>query len=116
MESSTRRNWSPQMISRRIMAALAVVIFAAAAYVLPTPAQAVSYSTHAIVVCQSASWKGGPSWDYPTVRYLYYGDKIGIRNDYPRTNGFYLAEDYGWTGDAYWGYIYYTCVGGWNSW
>jgi uncharacterized protein YraI len=116
METTTRLNWSAKTVARRMVTMLAVMAFAASAYAVPAPAQAQSYSTHAVVVCQSASWKGGPSWDYPTVRTLYYGDKIGIRNGVERTNGFYLAEDYGWTGDHYWGYIYYTCVGGWNSW
>ena len=116
MENATRRSWSVKTMSRGIFAAIVVVMLAASAYVVPARVQAQSYSRHAIVVCQSASWKGGPSWDYPTVRTLYYGNKIGIRNGVPRTNGFYLAEDYGWTGDHYWGYIWYECVGGWDSW
>lgn len=115
MENAARRNWSPKHMSRWAMLVVVGALVAATIFMLPAATQAQSYSRHALVVCQSASWKGGPGWQYPTIRTLYSGDKIGIRH-MTTQNGFYTAEDYGWTGDQYWGFIWYECVGGWDSW
>jgi hypothetical protein len=119
METTARRTWTPKAISQRVMVAIAGLAIAASAYAVPAPAHATG-TTHALIVCQSASFKGNPSWSSPTLRTLYYGNKIGVRQNYSGghyyENGFYLVADYGYTGNDYWGYVYHTCVGGWNSW
>ncbi len=101
-------------MTRLIMAAFAVLMLAATTLSTPTVTKADDCCRTAYVSCQSASWKGGPSWNYPTVRTLYYGDNIGVRRNYSGgyyyENGFYLAQDYGWTGDHYWGYIWAACT------
>ena len=114
MENTTPRNWSAKIVTRRIMILMAVIAIAASAYAVPAPAKAQVPSRTAYVSCQSASWKGNPSWSSPTIRTLYYGDHIGVRRDYNGgyyyENGFYLAQDYGWSGNDYWGYIWAQCT------
>ncbi|MBV1852734.1 hypothetical protein [Catellatospora tritici] len=80
-------------------------------------AQAVVVPTHAINICQSASFydnydsAGGP---YGLKRVLGYGDKIGhTPGAHPVYNGWAATFDFG---PNDWGYMRIECIGGYNSW
>ncbi|GHJ48086.1 hypothetical protein Cs7R123_54280 [Catellatospora sp. TT07R-123] len=80
-------------------------------------AQAVVVPTHAINICQSASFYDnydsahGP---YGLKRVLGYGDKIGhTPGAHPVYNGWAATFDFG---PNDWGYMRIECIGGYNSW
>lgn len=95
--------------SRRTLTIMATLLFACSAFLGARPAHA-QLTTHAIITCQSASMKSSPSWNSATISTLYYGRKVGHHS---YNSGFYLILDYG---SNTWGYVYYGCVGGFNSW
>lgn len=80
-------------------------------------AQAAVVPTHAINICQSASFYANyDSANGPTglKRILYYGDKIGhTPGVHPVYNGWAATFDFG---PNDWGYMRYECIGGYNSW
>ncbi len=103
------------MAVRKMLAVSAVV--AAALVAVPAAAQAAVVPTHAIVVCQSASFYANydsTSGPVNFKRTLYYGDKIGhTRGAHPVYNGWAATFDFG---PNDWGFLRYDCIGGYNSW
>ena len=80
-------------------------------------AQAVVVPTHAVNICQSASFYDnydsarGP---YNLKRVLYHGDKIGhTLGAHPVYNGWAATFDFG---PNDWGFMRIECIGGYNSW
>jgi hypothetical protein len=80
-------------------------------------ASATTAPEHAIVICQSASFyanydsSSGPSG---FLRTLYYGKKVGHTvGVHPVYNGWAATFDFG---ASQWGYMLYSCIGGYNSW
>ncbi len=80
-------------------------------------ATAAEVPTHAIVVCQTASFyenynsSTGPNH---LLRTLTYGNKVGhTRGVHPVYNGWAAAQDFG---PNDWGFLRIECIGGYNSW
>ncbi len=105
----------------KIMARITMaVVCTAAAVVTPLAvpaAQAVVVPTHAVVVCQSASFYAnydsgvGP---VGLIRTLAYGNKVGhTPGVHPVYNGWAATFDFG---PNDWGYMRIECIGGYNSW
>lgn len=101
----------------RTVTSLACVAALTLAPIGETAAQAVVVPTHAIVICQSASFYdnyNSSSGPVGLKRTLYYGDKIGhTPGVHPVYNGWAATFDFG---PNDWGYIRIECIGGYNSW
>lgn len=90
----------------------------AACFVVTAPAQADVVPTHAINVCQSATFyqnfnhaTNAPSTPLWT---LAYGRKVGHTDGaQPVYEGWASTFDFG---DNTWGYMEYDCIGGYGSW
>jgi heme O synthase-like polyprenyltransferase len=101
----------------KITATIAAVVALVLAPVGAPSAQAVVVPTHAIVVCQSASFYdnyNSASGPVGLKRTLYYGDKIGhTPGVHPVYNGWAATFDFG---PNDWGYLRIECIGGYTSW
>lgn len=104
-------------MKRRTRALLAGATALGMAMINTGAAQAAEVPTHAIVVCQSASFYANyDSAHGPTglKRVLYYGNKVGhTRGVHPVYNGWAASFDFG---PNDWGFMRYECIGGYNSW
>lgn len=105
----------------RLLARIAVAATSALAAVIApigvSAAQAYVVPTHAIVICQSASFYDNydsASGPHGLKRVLYYGNKIGhTPGAHPVYNGWAATFDFG---PNDWGYLRIECIGGYNSW
>ena len=96
---------------------VAATLALAALFAFGTPAHAVVVPTHAVIVCQTASFyenydsAHGP---YNLLRVLTYGNKVGhTPGVHPVYNGWAATFDFG---PNDWGYVRIECIGGYNSW
>ena len=104
---------------KRLLSACLAFVGAAIALCVTTPAaQATVVPTHAIVVCQTATFY--QNFNHTTnapdtpLYTLTYGRKVGHTDGaQPVYSGWAATYDFG---DATWGYMLYSCIGGYNSW
>ncbi|MCX5316063.1 hypothetical protein [Streptomyces sp. NBC_00154] len=101
-----------------VLARFAAAVAVAAPLALTAPAaDAAVVPTHAIIVCQSASFYANyDSASGPTglLRVLPYGDKVGhTPGVHPVYNGWAATFDFG---PNDWGYVREECIGGYGSW
>jgi hypothetical protein len=103
-------------VRRSITAAAATAVAIFAPVGVPA-AQAVVVPTHAIIVCQTASFYenyDSASGPYHLLRTLTYGNKVGhTPGVHPVYNGWAATQDFG---PNDWGYVRIECIGGYNSW
>ncbi len=103
-----------KMIGAGIACASAMLALAASA----PASQAAVVPTHAVNVCQSATFY--ENYDHAADRpvkplfTLAYGRKVGHTiGAHPVYEGWAATFDFG---DGVWGYMEYDCIGGYNSW
>ncbi len=111
-------------LSRRTLTVMAALLFVFSAFLSPKSAAAgdpcQNCTTHAYIVCQSATFKSSYSWSSTTLGTLYQWRKVGSRNlnnyydgQQDIRGGFELILDYP---SGRWGYIIEHCVDGYLWW
>jgi hypothetical protein len=104
-------------MSLRMKAALVAAGVLATGLVHTPPAFADVVPTHAVVVCQTASFYANynsSSGPVGLIRTLTYGKKVGhTPGVHPVYNGWAATFDFG---PNDWGYVRIECLGGYNSW